>query len=364
MKELNGIEDCFFKLLQIGVGQTLYDKLKISDKEWLCIYILATEQGLVSVVFNALEELNSKGLKPPMTILYDWIGYTEQIKQINAQSDQFCQELTSYFENAGYNSCVLKGQGVAKLYPKPDARQPGDIDIWVDAERDEIVRLMRNDGIDVTYVDYVNCHAAFFEDVEVEVHFRPTWMFNPFVNRKMQRWIRENKDVQMSHFDDKVGFCYPIIGFNLVFSLVHIYRHILLEGIGLRQLTDYYYILNHSTQQERDTAFSTLGSFGLAKFVGAVMYVLRRVFDIEEKLLLCQPNDIEGDFLLSEILRGGNFGKYDDRNVCVSDDKKIRRGLNNLKRNLRFVQSYPSEVFWAPAWKVWHWCWRKWKGYL
>lgn len=183
MKPTHGIEDLFFQLLQVGVGQTLNDKLKISDKKWHYIYILATEQGLVSVVFNALEELNSKGLKPPLNILYDWIGSAEQIKQINAQSDQFCQKLTSYFENAGYNSCVLKGQGVARLYPKPEARQPGDIDIWVDAERDEIVRLMRNDSIDVTYVDYVNCHAAFFEDVEVEVHFRPTWMFNPFMNR-------------------------------------------------------------------------------------------------------------------------------------------------------------------------------------
>lgn len=200
--------------------------------------------------------------------------------------------------------------------------------------------------------------------VEVEVHFRPTLMFHPFANMKVQRWIRENKRAQMVHYDEKLGFGYPTIGFNLVFSLIHIYRHVFLEGIGLRQLTDYYYILNHSTQQERETAFSILDSYGLAKFAGVVMYVLRRVFNIEEKLLLCQTIDVEGDFLLSEILRGGNFGKYDDRNVYVADDETLKRGFNNLKRNLRFLRSYPSEVLWAPAWKVWHWCWRKWKGYL
>ena len=127
---------------------------------------------------------------------------------------------------------------------------------------------------------------------------------------------------------------------------------------------DYYYILKHSTEAERKEAFDTLCSLGLKRFVATVMHVMRRVFNIDISLLLCQPNQNEGDYLLAEILRGGNFGRYDDRNKNLPSENRMKRGVENVKRNLRFLKHYPSEVMWSPAFKCWHWCWRKWKGYL
>lgn len=216
----------------------------------------------------------------------------------------------------------------------------------------------------MSVIDYVNCHAVFFDDVEVEVHFRPTYFFNPFANRRLQEWIQQNKTLQMTSFDDAVGFCYPTIAFNLVFSLIHIYRHVFSEGIGLRQLMDYYYILKHSTEVERKEAFDTLCHLGLGKFVASVMYVQRVVFNIDERLFLYQPNEKEGKILLNVILRGGNFGKYDERNHFVPNEQKWKRGMNSLKRDVRFLAHYPGEVLWMPLWKTWHWGWRKWNGYL
>ena len=127
---------------------------------------------------------------------------------------------------------------------------------------------------------------------------------------------------------------------------------------------DYYFILAQSNKEERAEALATMKSFGLAKFAEAVMYIMRRVFNMDESLLLCEPNKEDGEFLLSEIMRGGNFGHYDDRNKYVSDEKRFLRGFNNAKRNMRFLRRYPSEVIWMPFWKTWHWCWRKWNGYL
>ena len=168
----------------------------------------------------------------------------------------------------------------------------------------------------------------------------------------------------MREYDSEVGFGYPTVSFNLVFSLIHIYRHVFQEGIGLRQLTDYYFILTHSTSAEQEGAFATLKSFGLGKFAATIMHIMQRVFDIDRELLLCEPNSAEGEFLLEEILHGGNFGQYDDRFKRISDEHRWRRGIENLKRNMLFFRHYPNEVVWIPAWKVWHWCWRKWKGYL
>lgn len=364
MRELRGVEEIFFQLLQIAVGKTVDGKISLSEKEWHDVYQLASEQSLVSVILHAIDAQGEIVGRPSQQLLLQWIGESELIRQRNIRVNQLCGQLTSWFKSKGYDSCILKGQGVAKLYTVPDSRQSGDIDIWVNANIDDIVKQMRNNCLGVTYVDYVNCHVSFFTDTDVEVHFRPTYMFNPFRNRKVQRWVRDNKDAQFLNYDDRLRFSYPTIGFNLVFSLIHIYRHIFLEGIGLRQLTDYYFILTHSSEQERKEAFSTLQSFGMKRFVGAAMYVMKRVFAIEEQFLFCDPIVAEGEFLLSEILRGGNFGKFDDRNVYVPNDNKIEKGFNNWKRNLRFLKYYPSEVMWMPVWKVWHWSWRKMNGYL
>ena len=364
MREHSGIEERFFQLLQIAVGGKVDDRISFTAEEWPKVYQLASEQSLVSVVLHAIDKLGENSGRPPQSLLLQWIGESELIRQRNNRVDQLCAQLTSWFKSKVYDSCILKGQGVARLYTIPDSRQSGDIDIWVNANIDDIVKQMRHDCLGVTYIDYVNCHVSFFTDTDVEVHFRPSYMFNPFVNRRVQRWIEENKREQFLNYDEELGYSHPTVGFDLVFSLIHIYRHVFLEGIGLRQLTDYYYILNHSTQQERDVAFSVLKSFGMKRFMGATMFVMKRVFNIDDNLLLCGPNDVDGELLLSEIIRGGNFGKYDDRNVYVSNEKRVQKGLKNLKRNIRYIKVYPSEVLWMPAFKVWHWCWRKHKGYL
>ena len=356
----------FFLILQLAVGKHIKNVIHVKENDWQSIYDIATKQSLVGVMMAGIQKLSEidNSQKPPFLLLCEWIGIAEQIKYQNKLMDENSAMLTSKLKNWGYDSCILKGQGVARLYPKPELRQSGDIDIWVNGSRDDVVRVLKEHSIDLSYIDYVNCHAGFFPDVEVEVHFRPTWFYNPNMNRKVQKWINQNKRVQMQNSDQEVNYNYPTIRFNLVFSLIHIYRHVFQEGIGLRQIMDYYYILIHSTIDDRSEAFDTIKTLGLDKFIAAVMYIERKVFNIDKSFLICEPNDKEGKFLLGEILRGGNFGHFDDRNTFVSADKRFKRGLYNVKRNFRYFKSYPTEVMWMPMWKVWHWGWRKYKGYL
>ena len=107
-----------------------------------------------------------------------------------------------------------------------------------------------------------------------------------------------------------------------------------------------------------------MASAGMRNFTGGVMWILRECYGMKEEYLLCQVNERHGRFLLSEIMMAGNFGQYDERTIRVNVDKKFKRGVAQLGRNLRFVTYYPSEVLWSPFWKLWHWGWRKQKGYL
>ncbi|WP_300226762.1 hypothetical protein [uncultured Bacteroides sp.] len=101
-----------------------------------------------------------------------------------------------------------------------------------------------------------------------------------------------------------------------------------------------------------------LKELNMTKFAGAVMYVMKVVFGLEDSCLLTVPDERRGKILLQTILDGGNFGKYDS-----SIDRSIKKDsamsfLTRNARNFRLIKEYPEEVIWGPAFKLWHFLWR------
>lgn len=357
------MEQAFKSLLSVLTGAST--EVRLSRDEWYYCFKQAQKQCLAGVLFSVSHKSLKNDIGERIDPLYsEWLGLIVQTDALNRMMDEKTATLTKVFSSQGFESCVLKGQGVAQLYPEPTLRQSGDIDLWVKGKQNDIIKCLRDNQVGIANIDYVHSGINIFNDVAVEVHFRPSWMYNPFTNRKLQRFFDEHAEEQFKHIDEKLGFAYPTIAFNLVYSLIHINRHIFEEGIGLRQILDYYYILMHSSKQERADAFITLKKLNLKRFTGAIMFVLKETFGLEDEYLLCHTDIKEGKFLLDEIMRGGNFGQHDDRNEWYDVDQRLKRGFSNAKRNLRFLKHYPSEVLWIPFWKLWHWCWRKQKGYL
>lgn len=169
---------------------------------------------------------------------------------------------------------------------------------------------------------------------------------------KYKSFFKEEANQQFNHFDGNVGFGYPTNKFNAVYLMMHISRHIFQEGIGLRQLMDYYFVLIHLLDQEREWAYGKLKWLGLRKLTSAVMYVMKTVFQMDDKYLLCKPSEKIGVYLLEDVFQGGNLGRFGEQYKASYSDNDIILYLKNLKR-LRKVYSFcPSEVFWAPVWKL------------
>ena len=354
------MQDLFFDLLQVTVGTRDALSWAPSSLEWKDLYEEGKRQAVDCIMLDGIERL-PENQRPPKVILLQWIGSGEKLKHRNQHLNKTCIEIQAIFtKNEFKRSCILKGQGNALLYPNPMLRQCGDIDIWVDGDRGKLLDFLRKSG-QVGHVDIKHCDWIIFQDTPVEVHFIPTWFYNPFTNKKLQNWFEEQKDIQFNN-KSELDFTRPTIFFNLVYVLIHIYRHLFDEGIGLRQLMDYFYVVKHSTLEERLEAQTFLCSLKMRRFVGAVMYVLQEVFKLDDDFLMCQPLQKDGQFLLNEIMRAGNFGHYDERNH--RQQGRLANGIENIRRNLRFVGRYPQEVCWMPAWKIWHWCWRKLNGYL
>lgn len=358
-----------FEFLQIAVGNR--DKFLCcpSDEEWKQLFYFAQKQSLVGFLFCGIERLPNEQL-PKRNLLLKWYGMAESIKKVNVIKNVRCAELDAILRKGNFKGCVLKGQGTALLYPYPEYRQSGDIDMWVGTSDgrlvsiDTVISYAKQRGVQVSHVDIKHADMRFFNDTQVEIHFKPSYSYNFVYDGRLKSWYKSLSKEQFDNFDSVVGFAYPTIYFNLVYSLLHIYRHLFSEGIGLRQMLDYYYILTNSTKEERKRAYKTICRFGMKDFAGAAMFVLQEVLGLKDDYLLCESSSKSGLFLLKEILEAGNFGQYDNRIKRINKEKRIKRGFAQFARNLRFVRYYPQEVLLSPIWKCWHYGWRKKHGYL
>lgn len=107
-----------------------------------------------------------------------------------------------------------------------------------------------------------------------------------------------------------------------------------------------------------DTLRHELKYLGLWKFAQAVMYVLHEVFGLSEDRMIAPMDEKEGRFLLDEIVRGGNFGQYDDRMGSKVGESKMHRYFRMNLRNLRFVKHYPTEALSEPLFRTWFAVWK------
>lgn len=102
----------------------------------------------------------------------------------------------------------------------------------------------------------------------------------------------------------------------------------------------------------------------LLKFLSGILYIIHKYLGLNKEFLYVKPDAKEGEYLLNDILIGGNFGKYDVRNVTTSLDERWKRGWYTIIHNLRKLTHYPSEVLSIPVWKIRHYLWRKKRGYI
>ena len=124
--------ELFYELVQIALGQREKLSRKPSDTEWDELFTLSQKQAVTGVTLIALDKLSQQGQKPPVNMLLEWIGQSEQIKSQNLLLNKRCGEITKLFSDAGFRTCILKGQGNALMYPDQLSRNSGDIDLWVE----------------------------------------------------------------------------------------------------------------------------------------------------------------------------------------------------------------------------------------
>lgn len=346
-------------VIQLALGNEVKVQRAPDDQEWRALFEVARKQAVTGICFAGVQRLHTTQpeFAPPEAVRLQWLSQAAAIQRRNEILNLRCQELQCEFSEAGFRSSILKGQGIAQLYGKNLAklRQPGDIDIFVDCDRERAIEYAKSTGDQNPEWDYKHLHLKRFKGLEVEMHYVPEILMNLPKNRKLQHWFDENREEM---FTEQDGLIIPSIRFNLFYILLHIYRHFLYEGVGLRQLIDYYFVLKKANGDYHDETVAILEEFGMIRFAKGVMWIMKTVFLLENSCLLCTPDASEGEYIFQQVMAGGNFGHYDKR-LSNAPSGKIGSVCRILKHNLHLIAHYPSDVIWAPVWIVGHWCWKR-----
>lgn len=354
------VTELFFALIRCGIGKERQLPVTPSTDEWKGLFDIAKKQTLVGIAFAGIEQL-PPAQRPSKEILLPWYQLAQTIRKTNSRMNKSASLVSQKFKSEGFNNCILKGQGIAQLYPDPTLRTPGDIDIWLDGDCDRIIDYVKK-YFPACTPTYHHVDFPVSPGLEIEIHYRPSWMYSRTINTKLQKFFTDKAAEQ---FENTIStpegtFPAPTLAFNRVYILLHIYRHLFFEGIGLRQILDYYYIISREMNEtERAEFLSVLQSLRLNKFAGALMHVLQRIFALDDAHMPVTPNKKLGEFLLHEIMIAGNFGKHDHRYRFGEHKYSLKRATETIRHNYTLLTRFPSETLWSPYFKAWHYFWRK-----
>ncbi|RGN79525.1 nucleotidyltransferase domain-containing protein [Segatella copri] len=235
----------FFDFLRFCIGSDSEIPSSLKEVDWQELYAIAKKQCLVGVLFDGIKKLPAEYVGMKKELLLQWMAESQMLEKANVRLNYAAIQVSEWFRKKGFRTCILKGQGNALMYPNPYSRTPGDIDIWVEGGDKRVISFVRSISPHEKAC-YHHIEFPSYKGVEVEVHYRPSFLLCFWHNRKLQKYYERVKEEQFSHrvmLAEQGEIAIPTVEFNLIFQLTHIFSHLMNEGIGLRQLVDYYYVL-------------------------------------------------------------------------------------------------------------------------
>lgn len=341
------MDSLFLEIIQVSIGRRITLSCVPSESDWKLIYHHAKKQAIIGVCFVGIQNLYANSPRQvcnlPDNLKRHWMTLAFKIQKQNITLNQQCKFIQAKFLDDGFDTCVLKGQGVASYYNSDLKlyRQSGDIDVWVNATCDEVMSYVNSISPNREF-DMKHTHLEILSNTVVEVHWWPSMPVNPLYKKSLQVYYTEQVQRQCQHkvrLDENVEITAPDTQFEIIHVMYHIFNHFLYEGIGLRQLMDLYFVLVNGELEDnaKYKILNTLKKIGLASFAPAVMWVLCHVFNMPLACSIGSVDERSGKLLLKEIYDGGNFGFHSKENRVINESF-FHRMLRRMKRRIRLVR--------------------------
>lgn len=238
----------FLSLLRVGLWEDIVTVngygLKVKDLpeaiDYDEILHLAQVQSVVGLVTVGAENLTACSL--PHTERLKLIGNCQLIEQRNAAINRFIDDLMCRLQKAGIKALLVKGQGIAQCYVRPQWRSSGDVDLLLGYDYKKAVEFLSVVASKVEKENPFNLHQAMTIDSwSVELH----GTLRGLLKRRLDKVVDEVQDdtfrnnrVRIWH-NGNVEVLLPAPDNDVIFVFSHILQHFFKETVSLRQICDW-----------------------------------------------------------------------------------------------------------------------------
>ena len=315
---------------------------------WQELLGLAKKQTVVGLYLQGIQRLGDVSNKPSEDDVMEWMGEYTQIVRRNAKINDSVATLAKFMQSNDINFFVFKGQTVASYYPISEMRTSGDVDFYVFKKDWERAKSFLEKEVTITD-DHSGQHLEFSKDgVPFEMHYHTA----VFASGSKQRYWDELIE---SYFDDILdhvvinGVEIPTLPptLNAIYLFVHIYHHLLKEGIALRQLIDWmmFFEAKHDEIVVSELT-AKLERLGLLRAFRAFGAILTEVLGMDEKFFPYALTDSDKRYvnkIMSIVLRYGNFGKYGRKDQQGGWRHSMETGMRSFRHIMQFFWLSPAE---------------------
>ena len=359
----------FIELLKAGLWGNPADHslFPIGNTDWRCILRIAKEQTVAMIVADGIETLPSE-LWPAKEMMMKLMMLRVKTGQMHLLLNSTLNQIVTALNAEGIPSALLKGQGVAQNYRRPESRSCGDIDLYTGLNGYEkacaIIEGLNSKNSKAGIESDHHMHLS-LNGVEVEVHRHADMMPAKKQNKSLQEWTQASIDAyfhtgklqKWNNGGTNISLANPT--FDAFFILHHAVRHMTTEGVGFRQICDWVmYLHRHHAEIDVQELKEHLKEFNMELIWNEFSILAVNTLGLPISELPIKPNYLTStktDKILEHIFISGNFGRYDSNGRDHSQVPYLKRKWRSFRfqssRLLKLFSLFPKYT----TSYMWHW---------
>ncbi len=351
-------------LLRLGLGNSLAVNENLSDfimlpaEKWDALGFLARKQGVLGILLDGVDKLEGTPYGATrelnMNQKLEWIGEVLQMEQRNHLQIAVMNDLATKWRNKGYRVMVMKGQANATLYPKPEHRNPGDVDCYLFEHYSDGNNIARQEGCSVDESWYKHSVISFkgetFENHQYFVHTREGKR-----SKLLEKELEDALKVNESEFKQLTpSTVMPPVQWTAMFLTYHACAHFLTEGLRLKQVLDWAMFLKaHQNAVNWGKFYAFCERYHLKIFAETMTAISCAYLGVE----ISNPDIVKDSVHTEKVL---NSILYDD-DYIYSESEGGWKEKWHIVRNLFHYRWKYEEIYKDSVWKqLWYYT----TGYL
>ena len=323
----------FFRYIRMGLWkkEEAYPGSPLPMEEWEELFRMAHRQAVTGLLIDGVAQ---DTLRPDQALWDSWVAHLFFLERANRYIAQRGEAWIEKLAQAGISATVFKGASVASWYPEPWHRSHGDVDIVITDGWERLEAYLEQEG--GTFYRSQEDEIVLEEKNRLLVEFHRYWecLYNPLTHRRLQQICRSAQPG-----DKELYF---------VCLILHIQRHILTYGVGLKQICDVAVMLRRASLDLEKVA-SLLHRLHAERFSRLLFgFIACHLGGVEHYPLAPVTAGKGWERLNKAILQEGYHSKIEQERVAGSKSRSISRMVSNAvfwtKRCFSIYGIMPSEA--------------------